>query len=220
MPADRVTPAPVRVLIADDHPLFRRGLQASLDELEGVQVVGAVADGDAAIRDALELRPDVVLMDVGMPGTDGLAATAAIVAAGLGVSVLVLTMSDDAETLTAALAAGARGYLLKGSDEATIRRALSAVAAGEVFFGPEVGDRVLAALVGRDRFAPALPELTQRERQIVDLVAHGLGNIAVARQLSLSEKTVRNQLSAILAKLGARDRAELIARGRAVGLGR
>jgi DNA-binding NarL/FixJ family response regulator len=220
VPADRVSDPRVRVLIADDHPLFRKGLQATLEELDGVEVVGAVADGRAAVTAALELRPDVVLMDVGMPGTDGLAATAEVVAAGLGIAVLMLTMSDDAETLTAAVTAGARGYLLKGADEAAIRRALTAVASGDVVFGPEVGDRILAALTGRERFTPPLPELTPREREIVDLVARGLGNIAVARQLSLSEKTVRNQLSAVLAKLGARDRAELIARARAVGLGR
>ena len=219
MSAHPLTPPPLKVLIADDHPLFRRGLQATLEELDGVTVVGAVADGAAAVREALETRPDVVLMDIGMPVMDGLAATAAIVAAGQGTAVLVLTMSDDSETLTAAITAGARGYLVKGSDEDTLRRALAAVAGGEVLFGPEVGDRVLAALTGRDRFAPPLPELSTRERQIVDLVARGLGNIAVARQLGISEKTVRNQLSAILVKLAARDRAELVARARAVGLG-
>jgi DNA-binding NarL/FixJ family response regulator len=215
MSADAIT-----VLIADDHPLFRRGLAATLSELDGVTVLDAVADGATAVARAIELRPDVVLMDVGMPGMDGCTATAHIVAAGLGIAVLVLTMSDDPETLAAALAAGARGFLLKGANEVVIRRALTSVAAGEVIFGPDVGDRVLASLRGRDRLAMPLPELTPREREVLDLVARGLGNMAIARQLSLSDKTVRNQVSAILTKLGAQDRAEATARARAAGLGR
>ncbi|MDQ2749091.1 MAG: response regulator transcription factor [Pseudonocardiales bacterium] len=219
MPTDHLDLPHIRVLIADDHPLFRKGLQTTLNELDGVTVVGAVADGESAITQALELRPDVVLMDLGMRGIGGIAATAAIVAAGLGTAVLVLTMSDDPDALTAAIAAGARGYLLKGADEATISRALASIAAGEVVFGTSVGDRILDALTSRQRLTPPLPELTNRDREILDLVAQGLGNIAIARRLSLSDKTVRNQVSAILTKLGARDRAEAIARARAAGLG-
>lgn len=219
MPADPVTPATITVLIADDHPLFRKGLQATLSELDGVTVIGAVADGEAAVEHALGLGPDVVLMDLGMPGMDGATATAAIVTAAPRTAVLVLTMSDDLEALTAAITAGARGYLLKGADEVTITRALTAVASGEVVFGPHVGDHVLEALINRNRFTPPLPELTNRDREVLDLVAHGLGNIAIAHKLSLSDKTVRNQVSAIITKLGVRDRAEAIARGRAAGLG-
>ena len=128
-------------------------------------------------------------------------------------------MSDDVEALTAAITAGARGYLLKGADETTIIRALTLFAAGEVVFGPHVGDHILDALTNRNRYTPPLPALSNRDREILDLVAQGLGNIAIAHKLSLSDKTVRNQGSAIIAKLGVRDRAEAIAQGRAAGLG-
>jgi DNA-binding NarL/FixJ family response regulator len=210
----------ITVLIADDHPLFRKGLRATIQELPGVRVVDAVADGAAAVARALELVPDVVLMDLAMPVLDGCSATAEIVAAGLGSAVLVLTMADDIDTVSAAVAAGAHGYLLKDADEATISHALSTVAAGGVVFGPLIGDQVLASLTGRSRLVVPLPQLTNRDREVLDLVAQGLGNVAIARRLSLSDKTIRNQVSAIVAKLGVRDRGEAIARARAAGLGR
>jgi DNA-binding NarL/FixJ family response regulator len=213
--ADRV----IRVLVADDHPMFRRGLCATLVEIEGVQVVGAVADGVAAVRAAVELQPDVVLMDLAMPGLDGRSATQAIAAQAPGVAVLVLTMSDDADSIGAALRAGARGYLLKGADEATIARALASVAAGDLVLAQPAAEHVLGVMTGRTSMPAPFPQLTAREREILDLVSRGLGNIAIARRLSLSDKTVRNQVSSVVAKLGVADRAEAIDVARRAGLG-
>jgi DNA-binding NarL/FixJ family response regulator len=212
--ADGVT----RVLVADDHPMFRRGLCATLEEIADIEVVGAVADGAEAVAAAEELRPDVVLMDLAMPGMDGRTATREITSRIPGVAVLVLTMSDDADSIGAALRAGASGYLLKGADEATIARAIATVAAGDLVLAQTAAAHVVDRMRGR-RPAEPFPELSTREREILDLVARGLGNIAIARRLSLSDKTIRNQVSSILTKLGLQDRAEAIDAARAVGLG-
>jgi len=210
------------VLVADDHPVFRDGLQVTLDDSPDIEVVGAVADGQAAIEQARQTRPDVVLMDLRMPGVGGIEATARIAAELPGTAVVVLTMSEDDDSVFAALRAGARGYLLKESSAEDITRAVRAVAAGEAVFGPRIADRVLAffsAAALRGAAAVPFPQLSDREREVLDLVAQGCDNQTVARRLFLSEKTVRNHVSACLHKLQVASRAEAVALARDAGLG-
>jgi len=211
----------VRVLIADDHPVFRDGLRALL-ESAGFDVVGEAGDGDEAVRLAAEVTPDVVLMDLHMPGGGGVAATERIVRQGAGrPAVLVLTMFDDDAGVHGAIRAGASGYVLKDAHQDALLRAISSVAAGEAVFGAKVAPRVLAHLAAGERHgALAFPQLTARELDVVDLVARGENNPAIARRLALSDKTVRNHLSNILVKLHAADRAEAIVLAREAGLGR
>lgn len=207
---------PVRVVIADDHELFRDGLRGLLVEL-GATVVAETADGNAALAATLLHRPDVVLMDLRMPGLGGIEATARIGEQAPGTAVLVLTMSEDTASLQAALQAGARGYLLKESSKADIARALEAVARGELVIGPGIADKVRHAVGG---LSPRIfPQLTEAEVRVLDLVADGLANGQIAARLSLSEKTVRNRVSTILTKLGAATRTEVILRARDAGFG-
>lgn len=209
----------VRVLLADDHPLYRRGLRQLLDGAQS-EVVGEVEDGLTAVEQARELQPDVVVMDLNMPGLGGVEATRQLTADSPHVAVLVLTMHDDDESVFAAMRAGARGYLLKGSDAAEITRAVAAVAAGEAIFGPSVARRVVEWFSSPRPSAPAFPELTDREREVLDLIAAGRSNTDIARALVLSPKTVRNHVSNVFSKLHVADRAEAIIRGREAGLGR
>lgn len=216
--------APIRVVIVDDHPVVRRGLRSLLETLPGIEVAGEAADGAAAVREVQLTRPDAVLMDVQMPGTDGIQATRQIGVCCPGVAVLVLTMFDDDATVFTAMQAGARGYLLKGADQDEIARALRAVVAGEVIFGPQVAARVLSFLAAPPATAtsgsdPAFPELSPRECQILDLLASGQRTAAIAEQLYLSPKTVSNNLTAIFAKLQVASRAEAIVLARERGLG-
>lgn len=210
-----------RLLIADDHPAFRAGLRALLETARDLVVVGEVATGGAAVESAATLAPDVVLMDVNMPGLDGVEATRRIVDRAPHIAVLVLTMHDDDETVFAAIRAGARGYLLKGAQRAELLRAVRAVASGEAIFGPGVARR-LVAYFGRPLPAAdvtAFPELTDREREILDLVARGRSNAEITASLGVSPKTVRNHVSNVFSKLQVRDRAEAIVRAREAGLG-
>lgn len=210
----------VRVLIADDHPVFRSGLRALL-ETAGLEVVGEARDGEEAVEVALETAPDVVLMDLHMPGGGGAAATERIRGQNPDIRVLVLTMLDDDAALHAAMRAGASGYLLKDTEQAALLRAISAVAVGEAVFGAAVAGKVLAHLSAGDRPAAlAFPLLTSREVDVLDLVARGEANPAIARRLQLTDKTVRNHLSNILAKLQVADRAQAIVLAREAGLGR
>jgi DNA-binding NarL/FixJ family response regulator len=210
----------VRVVIADDHPVFREGLQTVLADSPGLEVLAAVPDGAAAVAAATSLRPDVVLMDLQMPGVGGVEATARIATGVPGVAVVVLTMTEDADTVFAALRAGARGYLLKEADAAEIARAVRAVAAGEAVFGPRVADQVLRFFASAGTVAATpFPQLTAREREVLALVAQGCDNAAIARRLFLSGKTVRNHVSACLAKLQVATRAEAVALARDAGLG-
>ncbi|HEV7188536.1 MAG TPA: response regulator transcription factor [Blastococcus sp.] len=210
----------IRVLLADDHPAFLRGLQTMLTESPEVEVVGAVTDGRAAVDAVRELRPDAVVMDLHMPGMDGVDATARITAELPGTAVLVLTMHDDDASLQAALQAGARGYLLKEAGGADIVRALTGVVNGDAVFGRSVAPRVLGQ-VAADRAASGspLPMLSSREIEVLDLVARGRTNAQIASALFLSAKTVRNHVSNILVKLPARDRHAAAEVARSAGLG-
>lgn len=210
----------VRVLIADDHPVFRAGMVTVLEDLDGVEVVAQAADGEAALAAIAEHAPDVVLMDLRMPGLGGLEATARIRVEHPGTAVLVLTMDSDDDSIFAALRAGARGYLLKEADGLDIQRAIDGVARGEAVFGPGIAERVLGFFAaGRSAAASPFPQLTPRELEVLEMIAQGLDNQQIARRLVLSDKTVRNRVSDVLAKLHARSRAEMVALARDAGLG-
>jgi DNA-binding NarL/FixJ family response regulator len=211
---------PLRVLIVDDHPTLRAGLRALLATDERLRVVAEASTGAGAITAVASSSPDVVLMDVQMPGVDGVEATRRIVDAAPHVAVVVLTMHEDDATVFAALRAGARGYLLKGASRAELLRAIHAAAAGEALFGPAIARRMMAYF-GRPApsAAPPFPELTVREREILELIAAGRANADIADTLGVAPKTVRNHVSTVFAKLQVRDRAEAIVRAREAGLG-
>jgi len=210
----------VRVLVVDDHPLYREGLTTALAAAVDVEVVGEADDGAEAIRLVAADPPDVVLMDLHMPGVSGVEATRQIRDTHPAVAVLVLTMLDGDDAVFAAMRAGARGYLLKGAGRDEITAAIAAVARGEVVFAAGIATRVLAFFSGSPATgAQPFAELTDREREILDLVARGLTNQAIARRLVLSEKTVRNHVSNVFAKLQVTGRAEAVARARDAGLG-
>ncbi|WP_235534685.1 response regulator [Nocardioides sp. Soil777] len=212
---------PVRVLVVDDHEEFRRGVEALLSAAPSIEVVGHAGDGRAAVAMALDLQPDVVLMDLQMPLLNGVEATERIVSSSPHISVLVLTMMEDEDSVFAAVRAGARGYLLKGARRSEVVRSIEAVGAGEVIFGPGIADRVMGYFrSARSRpAADVFPELTDRERVVLGLIAEGKENMEIARQLSLSVKTVRNHASNIFAKLQVAHRAQAIVRARDAGLG-
>ncbi|MDH6513727.1 DNA-binding NarL/FixJ family response regulator [Streptomyces sp. SAI-135] len=215
------TRVPVRVVIADDHPMYRYGLTAALAACEDLEVVGEAASGEELLTVAADVQPDVVITDLTMPGTDGATATRALLANQPDLGVLVLTMHEDDEALFGALRAGARGYLLKGADRTEILRAVLAVAAGDAVYGEVVARRIVAFFTrAHERYAAQVfPDLTERELEVLDRIAGGHGNHEIARQLCLAEKTVRNHVSAILFKLGVRDRAAAVAAARDAGLG-
>jgi DNA-binding NarL/FixJ family response regulator len=212
---------PISVVLVDDHPVVRGGLRALIESFGGFEVVGEAADGDSAVREAQLHHPDVVVMDVMMPRVDGVEATRRIVQASSDTAVLVLSMAEDDEIVFSAMEAGARGYLLKGAAQEDIYRALKAVVAGEAIFGPGVATRVLGVFsrrsVGR---VDAFPQLTQREREVLELVAQGRRNSAIAAALGMAPKTVANHLSSIFVKLQVTDRSAAIVRARQEGLGR
>jgi DNA-binding NarL/FixJ family response regulator len=216
---NRQASGPIRVVVVDDHPVVRRGLTALISSLAGFVVVAEAADGASAIRETQLLRPDAVIMDITMPGMDGLEATRRIRAAVPGAAVLVLTMHHDDDTVFSAMQAGAQGYLLKGADQEEIEQALRAVVAGRAIFGPGVAERVLGYFATPPKAEVAFPGLTTREREVLDLIARGASNSAIAQSLSLSTKTVGNHISSIFAKLAVAGRAEAIVRAREGGLG-
>ncbi|MEV4896493.1 response regulator transcription factor [Nonomuraea sp. NPDC055795] len=213
-----------RVVLADDHPVYRDGLRMMLDSTGQAEVVGTAADGLGAVELAVRLRPDVVVLDLQMPGMDGIRATERIVAEVPEAGVLVLSMHEDDDTVLAAMVAGARGYLLKGADQGEILRAVTAVAGGEVIFGQALAARVsgfFARLArGEVPGAPPFPHLTAREREVLELIAAGRSNGEIAERLHLSPKTVRNNVSNVFAKLQVADRAQAIVQAREAGLGR
>ena len=212
------------MLLADDHPVVRAGLRALLGTLPGLEVVGEAADGASAVREAQVLHPDVVLMDVRMPELDGVEATRQICARVPGTAVLILTMYEDDATVFTAMQAGARGYLLKDVGQDELVTAIRSVAAGQAIFGPGVASRVLAQVTGAgaalaDTSRAPFPELTDRERDVLELMASGLRTATIAERLFLSPKTVSNHLTSIFAKLQVTDRAAAMLRAREGGLG-
>jgi len=216
-----MTAPPLRVLLADDHPVFRKGLSALLTSLPDTTVVGEAASGEQAVALAAHSAPDVVVMDLNMPDMNGVEATRHILAHRPSTSVLVLTMSEDDESVFAAMRAGARGYLLKGADTDEVVAAITAVARGEAIFGRTVAQRILGFLTQPlTAFDTHLfPELSTREREVLDLIAAGVNNADIAKRLYLSPKTVRNHVSSVFTKLQVADRAQAIVRARAAGLG-
>ena len=203
----------IRILLADDHPAFRRGLQLILQDLADVEVCALAEDGEQAVELAARFRPQVVVMDLRMPGLDGVEATERITALPAAPGVLVLSMFGDEDLVLAALRAGARGYLLKGAGEVEIERAVRAVAAGEAIFDAQIAERVIAHFTaGAGSVHGALPLLTDREAQVLELMARRLGNAAIAAQLGVALKTVRNHVSNILAKLQVPERHAAVQR--------
>ncbi len=213
---------PIRVIVADDHPVYRDGLSMLLESMEGVAVVGTAADGEEALALVATVEADVVVMDVQMPRLDGIAATRRIVAEHPHLAVVVLTMSEDDGTVFDAMRAGARAYLVKGASQQQIVAAIRAVAGGELVFGASIAQRVAQYFSAGPAAAPVevFPQLTAREREVLDLLAAGRTNPQIAQALYLSPKTVRNNVSNIFAKLQVADRAEAIIRARDAGLGR
>jgi DNA-binding NarL/FixJ family response regulator len=209
----------ITVAIVDDHPVFRDGLRAVLATLADVKTLWEAGTAAEALHLAQQSPPDVVLMDLHMPGMSGIEATRQLVAAHAGLRVLVLTMLEDDSSLLAAVRAGAHGYLVKGADRAEIGRALSAVSHGQAVFGPQVARRLLDAFAtGGGRAPTSFPELTDREREVLGLLAAGLDNRTISRRLHLGEKTVRNYVSNILTKLHVTNRYEAAEIAREVGL--
>jgi DNA-binding NarL/FixJ family response regulator len=210
----------IRILIADDHPVFRYGLRALLSAEPTTELVGEATTGEEAIEKALSLQPDVILMDLNMPGVNGIEATRRILTETPQVSILVLTMFDDDDSVFAAMRAGARGYLLKGAEGNETVRAIQVVGGGEAIFSPSIAQRLMQYFgTSRPTAPPKLfPDLTEREREILVLIAQGYTNPAIAEKLVLSPKTVRNHVSNIFSKLQVAGRAEAIIRARDAGL--
>ena len=212
---------PIRILIADDHTLFREGLRSLLASVADAEAVGEAATGQEAIDQAMALQPDVVLMDIQMPGINGIEATRRIVATSPHIGVIVVTMFEDDDFGVCGDARCARGYVLKGADQEEMLRTLRAVARGEALFGPAIARRLMGYFSApRPAAEPLLfPELTEREREVLALIAQGHNNEEIARRLVLSQKTVRNHVSNIFSKLQVADRAQAIVRAREAGMG-
>ena len=218
---DAVATEPLLVLVADDHPLFRDGLRTLLASVPDAELVGEATTGEEAVALAAKLQPDVVLMDVQMPGMGGIEATRRIARDSAHARVLMVTMFEDDGTVFQAMRAGARGYVLKGANYAEMVRAIRAVGTGEAIFSPKIAVRLMDffSSIRPSTLPHAFPELSDREREILDLIAQGHKNSDIARYLFLSPKTIRNHVSNILHKLQVADRTEAIIRAREAGLG-
>lgn len=210
----------LRVLLADDHPVYRLGLRAFLDSVEGLEVVGEADTGAKAVAAVAELRPAVVVMDLQMPELNGIEATRRIARSHPDVAVLILTYSDEDNTVLEAMLAGARGYVVKEAGTDSILRAIRDVANGEMIFGASIADRMRQLLGTQRSAARAFPELTDREYQVFELMAQGLNNGAIALRLGVGEKRVRNCATEIYAKLRVAGRSQAIIRARDAGVGR
>jgi DNA-binding NarL/FixJ family response regulator len=209
--------SPIRILIADDHPVFRFGLRALLNTMSDTEVVGEATSGDEAVALASSTQPDVILMDITMPGMSGIEATRRIREATPAARVLIVSMLDD-DTVFAAMRAGARGYVVKGTEPAEMLRAIRAVADGDAIFSPRIAERLMHYFTTAPTTA-VFPDLTEREHEVLGLIARGLTNSAIAERLSLSPKTIRNYITEIFSKLQVADRAQAIVRAREAGLG-
>lgn len=209
----------IRVVIVDDHPVVRKGLRAFLSTLEGFELVGEAANVDEGAALVESVVPDVAIVDLNLPDATGIELTQRIRSACPSVRVLVLTMIDDDDSVLAVMRAGALGYVVKGADEDDFARALRAVAQGEAIIGPTIAQRLAALFAEEAHPAPVFPELTTRERQILDLIARGHSNVEIARHLELAPKTIRNQVSMVFVKIGVTRRSEAIVKARAAGLG-
>lgn len=210
----------LRVVLADDHPLYVDGLRAVIEVEDGVELVGVATNGTDAVALALDLEPDVIVMDLNMPDKTGVEATREIKTVNPSIAVLVLTMFDDDASVFASMQAGASGYLLKGASQDEIARAIRSVGAGEAIFGPAVARRLITYFATTTGPPEVFPDLTDRERSVLDLIARGMRNAEIARELFLSEKTIKNYISNIFSKLQIVDRAQAIVRAREAGLGR
>ena len=211
----------LRVLIADDHLLFRDGLRALIDSTPLMELVGEATNGEEAVRLCASLQPDVVVMDISMPGLSGIEATRQIVQASPHIGILMVTMFEEDHLVFAAMRAGACGYILKGANHAEMTRAISAVGNREAIFSPTIAVRLREYFATMRPTTPPLvfPELSEREREILTLIAQGHKNPDIAASLVLSEKTIRNHVSNILSKLQVSDRTQAIIRAREAGLG-
>jgi len=211
----------LRILLVDDHPLVRNGLLALLASVPNMTVVGEASNGEEAIARAAELQPDIILMDLHMPGLNGIEATRRIVQANPHIGILVLTMLEDDASVFAAMRAGARGYLLKGADQADVLRAIGVAAHGEAIFSPPIARRLMQYFENMQPILPPniFPDLTEREREILGLIAMGKSNAEIAGELVLSPKTVSNHVSNIFSKLQVVDRAQAVLRAKQAGLG-
>ena len=210
------------LLIADDEPAFRSGLRALLKSADELALVGEAATGGEVIRLAAELQPDIILMDINMPGVNGIEATRRILNTSPHIGILILTMFEDDDSVFAAMRAGARGYLLKGSLKAEILRAIQTVGGGGVVFGAAIAQRMMRYFAGVKPIESSdlFPELTDREREILSLIAEGRNNNDIAQRVGLSGKTIRNHITNIFNKLQVADRAQAIVRAREAGLGK
>jgi DNA-binding NarL/FixJ family response regulator len=211
----------IRILMADDHAVFREGLRYVLGSEPDMEIVGEAATGKEVVEKTAELGPDVVLMDIQMPGINGIEATRRILGSDPKVGIVVLTMFEDDDSVFSAMRAGARGYVLKGADPSEILKVVRAVAEGEAYFGAEIARRLTDFFSAPRPASPAepFPELTAREREVLDLIAQGHNNARIARLLFVSPKTVRNHISNIFTKLQIADRTQAILRAREAGLG-
>ena len=216
----------IRLLVADDHALFREGLAALLSTTKEVELVGEAASGEEALAQAKALSPDVILMDINMPGMDGVQATRTILLDQPEIAIVMVTMLEDDASVFSAMRAGARGYVLKGAHHEELLQAIRAAAGGQVLFGPNIAARMmgffqkLAANKSSDSPHEAFPELTSREREVLELIAQGIANSQIAERLVISDKTVRNHITSIFSKLQVADRSQAIVKARDAGLGK
>ncbi|HSG26115.1 MAG TPA: response regulator transcription factor [Anaerolineales bacterium] len=216
-----MNPEPVRVLIVDDHEPFRNGLRTLLSSVAGIDVIGEAGNGKDAISLTEENQPDIILMDIQMPGMNGIEATRLIHQSSPHIGIVVLTMFEDDDSVFASMRAGARGYLLKGADQSEILRAIQSVQSGEALFGPGIARRLINFFtnINPPQGEKPFPELTDREHEVLDLIAQGASNNQISQHLVISQKTVRNHVSNIFSKLQVVDRAQAIIRARDAGMG-